>query len=87
MSADEHPGDADALVRAGLDWLLAQHPGKPIARLDGQLPSAFTVGGSWIVLDFTGGPRCAIWKATGAVYELEPDGAAPDDPIYDPSRS
>lgn len=78
------------LAREGLDWLLARHPGMVPARVDAQ-PLAETteatlgMEGPWVLVDFSGAERFAIWKATGSVYRVGEHGAVDDDPVFAPS--
>jgi hypothetical protein len=55
-------------------------------------PSAPDLAGSWVLVEL-GQPsagdvavwarwKFAIWKSTGAVYQVGADGAVPDDPIF-----
>lgn len=78
--------------RRGLDLLLARYPMFDLLRVDGQQDS-----GPWLLVEL-GQPsegdapawavwHFAIWKATGAVYLREHDGAVPDDPIFVPDGS
>ena len=45
-------------------------------------PLATTTPGPWICVDLTSGEKYAIWKATGAVYQLASDGTV-DDPLIE----
>lgn len=83
-------------ARQGLDKLLATFPTRELALVDSQPErplNAYDVqtgeaheitklpSGPWVCVDFVGGDRYAIWKTTGAVYRVGPDGAVDEDPI------
>lgn len=85
-------------ARRGLDRLLTVLPFREIefvagdaidlAFLDNAHRNVDYVGppldNPWLVVQFVGGDRYAIWKATGAVHRVGPDGAVDDDPILTP---
>lgn len=80
---DESVDGDPALIRKGLDWLLAQHPGEGVVQLDGQPAHRLGMAGPWVCVDFPSA-KYAIWKVTGAVYEVGASGAVPDDPVFAP---
>ena len=53
-------------------------------RADRPYRSWDTIAGPWVVVTFAGGEEYAIWKVTGAVYRVGPDGAVDEDPIIGP---
>jgi hypothetical protein len=56
-------------------FLIAAHADDRAGRSLPELPSP------WLCVSLVGGDQFAIWKATGAVYRVGPDGAVEDDPI------
>ena len=40
-------------------------------------------GGPWLVVRYVDGEEFAIWKVTGDVYRVGPDGAVEEDPIIE----
>lgn len=56
-----------------------ERAGRPYRRWD--LPA-----GPWLLVKFADGEEFAIWKTTGHVYRVGPDGAVDEDPILEPSR-
>lgn len=71
------------LVRSGLIWMLASEGGG-IERIDGQPETPEASAGPWVVVEFDGGRKFSIWKATGAVYRIGDDAAVVDPPLYVP---
>lgn len=84
------------LARRGLNALFAAFPLKEVEAIDHQperdvLATDLKTGevsvittlpaGPWVCVDFVGGDKYAIWKSTGAVHRIGPDGAVEDDPI------
>lgn len=67
LSLDSQPGREASATR--------DYPGAPLRDYSAQEP------GPWVLVTFVGGDQFAIWKATGAVYIVGPDGAVDDDPI------
>lgn len=37
--------------------------------------------GPWVCVDFADGQKFAIWKETGDIYKVGPDGAVQDEPF------
>lgn len=87
-----------SLARKGLDALLRLFPGREVQAIDSQPErpllaevietgsiEELTVlaGGPWVRVWFVGGAEFAIWKRTGAVYQVGHDGAVMDDPIIE----
>lgn len=83
-------------ARRGLDTLLALLPFRTVEKLDSQPAQDILVTdmetrevsvlttippGPWVAVTFVGGTEFAIWKVTGAVYRIGPDGTVEDDPI------
>jgi hypothetical protein len=89
-----------SLARQSLDWLLRAMPARELERVDAQpgvrsvvldivsgeqsTPWPAGAPGPWVLVDFVGGDRYAIWKATGAMYRVQSDGTVADDPIHEP---
>jgi hypothetical protein len=76
-----------------LDWLASDATGvafnlasQGISALHGRVAPAPGIDSSWVVVEFVGGDQFAIWKATGDVYRIGPDGAVDDDPILPAPR-
>lgn len=42
---------------------------------------------SWVNVDTFPGPCFSIWRATGALYEVDEEGVVGDDPIWQPEHS
>jgi hypothetical protein len=88
-------------ARRGIDRLLATLPHRELEFLAADagdlafLQAAHPRGAGefaaletpWVVIQFVGGDRYAIWKRTGAVYRIGPDGAVDEDPILELERS
>jgi hypothetical protein len=87
-------------ARRGLNLLLRTFPARELERIDAQRGLPIVVrdtetgeeserwppgpDGPWMLVDFLGGDRFAIWKATGEVYRVSADGTVEDDPILRP---
>ena len=89
------------LARLGLDALLQRRPGLAITKLDwqpertanvyapvkGEHEITLDAAGPWVVVNFENGEKFGIWKATGAVYEIDEHGAAGEEPVVGPTTS
>lgn len=73
---------AEALIR-----LEAEFPLSEVARLDPQDSSLFRVEGPWLEVDLRDRDgsisKFAIWKRTGAVHQISPDGTVVDPPMIE----
>lgn len=52
--------------------LIPQHR-SPVIRLSS--------GSPWVEVDQTPGPKLVVWRATGAVYEVDEQGAVGEEPV------
>lgn len=73
-----------APARQGLDWLLERHRETVPSRYERD--GVADIVSPWVLVDF-GTARYAIWKTTGAVFELDGNGAVGDDALFEPPRT
>lgn len=77
----------------GIDWQLPERlevwecdeDGERVGERPYRIWSA-GVDGPWVLLRFTDGEQWAIWKATGSVYRVGPDGAVEEDALNEESN-
>jgi hypothetical protein len=62
-------------LRSGVLCALSMIPPHraPRVGIDSQSP--------WVIVDAVPEPTLAVWRETGAVYKVGPDGAVEDDPV------
>lgn len=85
------------LIRQSLDELLCRFPDEDVISIDWQLQMEIhsitvpqhkwetDIEGPWVRILLGNTKEYVIWKQTGALYEVEDDGAVPDDPIWEPN--
>ena len=82
--------DEPSLARKGLDLLLAEYPLDDVVEVDGQWETVDEAtgmeltSGPWLIVELKEAGGFGIWKETGAVFRLDEDGGAEDDPILQP---
>jgi hypothetical protein len=80
--------ESQPLERQALGWLLDQYPNAALLKVDTQRDRllGYREDGPWVIVKFLDGAdvrEFAIWKATGAVFRVDSNGAVEDDPMYD----
>lgn len=70
-------------ARRAINILLALHPELEVESIDSQQPNrSDAIGGPWVLVNFVAHARpYAIWKATGAIFQLDPLCAVEDAPL------
>ena len=82
--------DEPSLARKGLDLLLREYPSDDVVEVDGQwevydeTTDVVLATGPWLIVELKEAGGFGIWKETGAVFRLNEDGGAEDDPILTP---
>lgn len=93
--SDALVGD-DPRVHRSIRWLSAAYAEGDLALLDeiGRPLLCLSGNSAWVLVDVAIGDdygaldfyaRYAIWRHTGALYQVQSDESVADDPIYDPS--
>jgi hypothetical protein len=79
---ERFPGRAIARFDAQLPHPLIARDVDPDTGARGRPYRAWELpGGPWLVVTYADGGEYAIWKQTGDVYEVGPDGAVGEDPL------